>query len=106
MRQYLKYQLHNFVYWFMCHWPENRLTYWMESRLRDDEGDPMLPWRCQDCGRVYGNDGWIDCIIPDEQWVAIGMPADGGGLLCGACTIVRLEKLPGVTHVRMEARAD
>jgi hypothetical protein len=65
-----------------------------------------VPWSCQDCGRLYGDKGWLDVIIPDEQWQAIGMPNDGGGLLCVDCTVKRGAKLPNVTHAHLEFQDD
>jgi hypothetical protein len=46
---------------------------------------------CQGCGRKFK----VDLIIPDKLWKKI-KPIDkpkGGGLLCGACIMTRLESL-------------
>lgn len=45
---------------------------------------------CQDCGKQYN----IDLIIPNEYWEKI-TPKKGGGLLCGSCIMLKLEKLIG-----------
>lgn len=47
--------------------------------------------KCQHCGRQYR----IDIGVPDEVWDRIkpeGKPS-GGGMLCGACIMARLEAL-------------
>lgn len=54
--------------------------------------------RCEDCGRPYSDPDWIDCTLPDEQWRLIH-PNGEGGILCGACMIKRIEKLPAARSV-------
>jgi hypothetical protein len=88
-------------------WPDSHLVTGENGRI------PILPiqegaiLRCEDCGRPYGDPGWIDCILPDDQWLMIHpepSPRTGypeGGILCGACMIKRAEKLPHAHAVRM-----
>ena len=101
----IRHGYNNFVYAFVRQFPNLFLSHWLEKFLRDDKGN-TIHWRCEDCGKPYGDATWIDVIIPDEQWVAIGMPEDGSGILCGACIIARGEKLLGVTHAHLEFKED
>jgi hypothetical protein len=101
----MRYVYNNIVFSLVRRFPNCRIIHWLEKFLYDTEGN-RLHMRCQDCGRPYGDSDWIDVIISDEQWKAIGMPADGGGLLCGACIIRRGVMIPGVTHARLEFRCD
>lgn len=41
---------------------------------------------CEDCNAPYGSDGWVDVIIPDEQWNKLD-----AGLLCFRCMTKRLQ---------------
>jgi len=45
--------------------------------------------KCQKCGKHYK----IDLIIPDQLWKQIKPinKPEGGGLLCGACIMKKLE---------------
>ncbi len=43
---------------------------------------------CCDCGREYGDDGWIDVMMTNEQWHAITNGLGHAVYLCGACMIV------------------
>jgi hypothetical protein len=47
---------------------------------------------CYDCGRPYGDDGWIEAVIPDKVWNRIKPDgcSDGAGLLCINCISDRL----------------
>ncbi len=40
---------------------------------------------CEDCGALYGSDGWCDVIIPDEIWNSLA-----AGLLCFRCMTRRI----------------
>jgi len=42
---------------------------------------------CDDCDAPYGDDGWVDVVVPDAIWNAI---APIGGLLCFRCMTKRL----------------
>ena len=44
---------------------------------------------CEDCGRPYASQGWVDLVIPDQQW-AIIHPEGEGGILCAYCICRRL----------------
>ena len=45
-----------------------------------------MPLACHDCGLIYGSDGWIDAVVPDEIWKIINPSDDiGGGTLCINC---------------------
>lgn len=65
---------------------------------RNPDGDLIVhEVRCADCGRKYGDENWIDVIIPDEVWEKIG--GIEAGILCGGCIanrVARLETSPGV----------
>lgn len=56
---------------------------------------------CEACRRPYGDPGWIDVTMPDDQWAMISGRSDGGGILCGACMIERAARLPNRIAVRM-----
>jgi len=47
---------------------------------------------CYDCGRPYGEDDWIEAIIPDEIWNAISPTGNQGGILCIGCMAKRLKQ--------------
>lgn len=53
---------------------------------------------CHDCGLAYGGEGWIECIVPDDVWRAIGPTGDEGGILCITC-IARRAKRAGLKSV-------
>ena len=46
--------------------------------------------QCFDCGFEYGSPGWVDAVIPDDDWIAIGMKRCEG-LLCFNCIMKRCE---------------
>ena len=50
---------------------------------------------CADCGLAYGDDGWIEAIVPDRIWDRIrpGGSYPGGGILCITCMARRLTRL-------------
>ena len=50
---------------------------------------------CYDCGLPYGEDGWIEAIIPDKVWDRIRPEGSGKGcgLLCVTCINKRLVRL-------------
>jgi hypothetical protein len=56
--------------------------------------------RCEDCGKPYSDPDWIDCTLPDDQWLKIH-PGGEGGVLCGACMLKRISKLEHVTVIYM-----
>lgn len=57
--------------------------------------------RCEDCGLPYEDPTWIDCTLPNDQWLMIH-PAGESGVLCGACMIKRAVNLiPSMTAIRM-----
>jgi len=39
---------------------------------------------CYDCGMEYGENGWIEAIIPDKVWNAIRPEgcSEDGGIMC------------------------
>jgi len=47
---------------------------------------------CYDCGMPYGEDGWIEAIIPDALWREISPTHDDGGILCISCISKRLSR--------------
>ena len=53
---------------------------------------------CHDCGLCYGDDGWIECMVPDDVWRAIGYTGDASGILCMTC-IARRAKRAGLRDV-------
>jgi hypothetical protein len=56
----------------------------------------LLRFACMDCGLAYENKTWpIDVVLPDADWQRIH-PAVGG-VLCPACIVNRVAKLPDVT---------
>ena len=66
---------------------------------------PLSPFpngSCEDCGRAYGDNNWLDVIIPDEQWSLITGRSGSdreGGILCVGCIVkraARIEISPGV----------
>jgi len=54
---------------------------------------------CFDCGMAYGEDDWIDTVLPNEQWETI-FPK-GNGLLCANCIIKRASKLDEIVIAKM-----
>lgn len=50
---------------------------------------------CYDCGVQYGNQGWIEAIIPNKVWNKIkpNEYGDDCGILCITCIARRLEIL-------------
>lgn len=55
--------------------------------------------RCYDCGKPYGGEGWIDTVLPDEQWNII-FP-EKYGLLCANCIIQRAAKMEDIVIAKM-----
>lgn len=55
---------------------------------------------CEDCGKLYSSEDWVDCILSDDQWLLIH-PESKEGILCGSCMIKRISKLPNVTVIKM-----
>lgn len=51
--------------------------------------------QCYDCGIQYGNDNWIEAVIPDKVWNKIKPKncADYCGILCISCIARRLSVL-------------
>jgi hypothetical protein len=47
---------------------------------------------CEGCGLAYGEDGWIECVVPDEAWNRISPTGDQGGILCITCIARRLKR--------------
>ena len=47
---------------------------------------------CHDCGRPYGEDDWIEAIIPDAIWNSISPAGDESGILCISCMAKRLKE--------------
>lgn len=50
---------------------------------------------CHDCGRKYGEDEWIEAVIPDRIWAEISPTKEvnpDGGVLCISCMAKRLNK--------------
>jgi hypothetical protein len=49
---------------------------------------------CDDCGRKYGEEDWIEAIIPDKVWNKIRPDGygKGGGILCISCIAKRLKE--------------
>jgi hypothetical protein len=61
------------------------------------EGTPVAIG-CYDCGIPYGDDAWIEILVPNDVWAVIA-PHDGQGLLCINCIAQRcveagLENVP------------
>ncbi len=50
----------------------------------------MKKTKCYDCGLLYGSDGWIEAIIPDNVWNIISPTKDEGGILCISCISKKL----------------
>lgn len=49
--------------------------------------------KCKDCGLPYGGDGWLDMVIPDQQWKIICPEyEDEEVILCANCICARMEK--------------
>lgn len=48
--------------------------------------------KCADCDMPYGEDGWIEAIIPDKIWNKIRPEGseEGCGILCISCISNRL----------------
>jgi len=46
--------------------------------------------KCTDCGRLYGESGFIDAIIPNKYWEEISPTGGHGGILCICCMSKRL----------------
>jgi hypothetical protein len=53
---------------------------------------------CEDCERAYGDEGWIECIVPDDVWRQISTTHDDGGILCISCISRRIKRL-GLSNV-------
>ena len=52
------------------------------------------PWvACHDCGLPYGDDGWCDCVVPNDVWRLVAPAGDEGGILCLHCIARRLVRL-------------
>ena len=62
---------------------------------KQKKGDNMSKACCYDCGLPYGQNGWIEAIIPDKIWNKIQPDgcADGGGILCILCISKRLDQI-------------
>ncbi len=48
---------------------------------------------CYDCDKPYGEDDWIEAIIPDKIWNQISPNKDQGGILCISCMSRRLKEM-------------
>ena len=46
---------------------------------------------CYDCSKPYGEDGWIEAVIPDHVWIRISPTGNIGGILCISCISKRLK---------------
>jgi hypothetical protein len=46
--------------------------------------------KCYDCGMPYGENNWIEAIIPDLVWNDISPNGDQSGILCISCMCRRL----------------
>lgn len=59
---------------------------------QDYDGPPAA---CADCGLAYGDDGWIEAILPDRVWDRIRPESTypSGGILCITCMARRLKRL-------------
>ncbi len=55
-------------------------------------GVQLAPAACHDCGLAYGDDGWIEAVIPRDVWVTISPDGAGNGLLCITCMARRLRR--------------
>lgn len=55
----------------------------------------MSHCHCYDCGLLYGNEHWIEAIIPDKVWNKIKPEecAKDCGILCISCIARRLRIL-------------
>ena len=55
----------------------------------------MTHCHCNDCGLIYGSDGWIEAVIPDKIWNKIKPTkcANDCGILCISCIARRLKIL-------------
>lgn len=49
--------------------------------------------QCAECGLPYGEDSWVEAVIPDSVWEKISPTCDAGGLLCIACMAKRLRAI-------------
>lgn len=47
---------------------------------------------CYDCGKPYGEDDWIEAVIPNKIWDEISPYKNQGGILCISCIAKRLKK--------------
>ena len=48
---------------------------------------------CYDCGKTYGEEDWIEAVIPDKIWIKISPYKNQGGILCISCIARRLIKV-------------
>jgi hypothetical protein len=52
------------------------------------------PWlSCADCRLPYSDDGWCDCVVPDDVWEQINPSKEHGGVLCLHCMARRIHRL-------------
>ncbi|MEX1120881.1 MAG: hypothetical protein WED82_02020 [Balneolales bacterium] len=58
----------------------------------------LLP-QCYDCHLPYGDESWIEAVIPDKTWNKIKPEGcdDGSGILCITCIARRLREA-GYNH--------
>lgn len=59
---------------------------------------------CRGCGFRYGEDGWIEAVIPDDIWVRISPTGDEGGILCIVCMGAALDAI-GLSDVPVKLTA-
>lgn len=65
---------------------------------RELDAQPAIALGCYDCGLRYGDDGWIECMVPNDVWLKIGHTGDLSGILCITCIARRAKRL-GLTRI-------
>ena len=55
--------------------------------------------KCDDCGMLYGEDDWVDTVMPHFQWKII---SPENGILCANCIVKRASKLENIRILKTE----
>lgn len=53
----------------------------------------MSEVKCYDCGHPYGDDRWIEAVVPDDDWITISPTGGEGGILCISCMSKRFRDI-------------
>ena len=71
--------------------------------LVEDDGTPRP--ECADCHLPYGDPGFADLVLPNDEWAKVAPSGDGvNGLLCPTC-LCRAAASAGIESVRAEFRS-